>query len=134
MTVFRHVPEKDGVLACLLMIEMRAMEGKSFKQVLKELYREVGLYVVGRDNFRLTQAGKDKLIKQLEKNPPETLAGKKSGKNMSRLMGISLYWMDGSWLGIRFSGTEPVVRLYLEARSEAALKQAACCGTPVYYR
>jgi phosphoglucomutase len=127
LTVHRHVPEKDGPLACLLMAEMRAVEGKPFKAILKEMYREVGNFVVGRDNFRLSQQAKDQLAKTLEHSPPSQLGGAKVSKHIT-LDGHKFVLQDGSWLAVRFSGTEPVVRLYLEANSGKRLEQLRAAG------
>ena len=127
LTVHRHVPEKDGPLACLLMAEMRAVEGRPFKAVLEDLYKKVGRFVVGRNNFRLSQARKDALVKQLAKGPPDAVAGAKVAKHIT-LDGHKFVLADGSWLGIRFSGTEPVVRLYLEASTPKRLEELRKAG------
>lgn len=126
LTVHRHVPEKDGPLACLLMAEMRAVEGRPFKAVLADLYKKVGLFVVGRANFRLSEARKAALLRQLQKGAPDKVAGSKVVKHIT-LDGHKFVLADGGWLAVRFSGTEPVVRLYLEANSPkrlARLRQA----------
>jgi phosphomannomutase len=109
------------------MAEMRAVEGRPFKAVLKDLYKKVGLFVVGRAHFRLSEERKAALVKQLEAGAPELLAGAKVSKHIT-LDGHKFVLSDGSWLGIRFSGTEPVVRLYLEANSEKRLKQLREAG------
>jgi alpha-D-glucose phosphate-specific phosphoglucomutase len=127
LTVHGHVPEKDGPLACLLMAEMRAVEGRPFKAVLKELYKKVGTFVVGRSNFRLSEAGKDALVATLAKGAPESLAGSKVAQHIT-LDGHKFVLDDGSWLAVRFSGTEPVVRLYLEAKDKKRLEQLRMAG------
>lgn len=127
LTVHRHVPEKDGPLACLLMAELRAVEGKPFKAILADLYKKVGLFVVGRANFRLSEARKAALVKQLAKGAPDSVAGSKVVQHIT-LDGHKFVLADGSWLGIRFSGTEPVVRLYLEANSAKRLAQIKLAG------
>jgi phosphoglucomutase len=127
LTVHRHVPEKDGPLACLLMAEMRAVEGRPFKAVLKDLYKKVGTFTVGRSNFRLAEAAKDALVATLAKGAPDSLAGSKVAKHIT-LDGHKFVLEDGSWLAVRFSGTEPVVRLYLEARDKKRLEQLREAG------
>jgi phosphomannomutase len=127
LTVHGHVPEKDGPLACLLMAEMRAVEGRPFKAVLKELYKKVGTFVVGRSNFRLSEEGKNALVATLAKGAPESLAGSKVAQHIT-LDGHKFVLDDGSWLAVRFSGTEPVVRLYLEARDQKRLEQLRAAG------
>jgi alpha-D-glucose phosphate-specific phosphoglucomutase len=127
LTVHGHVPEKDGPLACLLMAEMRATERRPFKAILKELYSQVGNFVVGRDNFRLSESAKAALVKTLATNPPDKLAGSKVAKHVT-LDGHKFVLEDGAWLAVRFSGTEPVVRLYLEAGSSRRLEQLRAAG------
>ena len=127
LTVHGHVPEKDGPLACLLMAEMRAVEKRPFKAILKEMYKEVGNFVVGRNNFKLSEAGKESLVKRLESEPPTELAGSKVAKHIT-LDGHKFVLEDGAWLAVRFSGTEPVVRLYLEANSPKRLEQLRAAG------
>jgi phosphoglucomutase len=128
LTVHRHLPEKDGPLACLLMAEMRAVEGRPFRKVLKDLYKKTGLFVVGRGAFRLSEQRKSALAAELAKGAPSSVAGSKVEKHIT-LDGHKFVLADGSWLAIRFSGTEPVVRLYLEANSEKRLEQLRTAGT-----
>jgi phosphoglucomutase len=121
LTVHGHIPEKDGPLACLLMAEMRAVEGKPFKAILKQMYKELGTFVLGRNNFRLSEEGKESLKKRLENDPPKVFAGSQVEKHIT-LDGHKFVLADGSWIAIRFSGTEPVVRQYLEAGSKKRLE------------
>ncbi|HEX4582760.1 MAG TPA: phosphoglucomutase/phosphomannomutase family protein, partial [Acidobacteriaceae bacterium] len=79
-----------------------------------------------RENFRLTGEGKQKFTEKVKKDPME-LAGQKV-KQVVRTDGLKLIFGDGSWVCYRLSGTEPVVRVYTEARDEqesATLTQAA---------
>ncbi|HTB21750.1 MAG TPA: phosphoglucomutase/phosphomannomutase family protein [bacterium] len=127
LTVHRHLPEKDGPLACLLMAEMRAVEGRPFRKILKDLYKKTGLFVVGRGAYRLSEERKQALAAELAKGAPESVAGSKVEKHVT-LDGHKFVLADGAWLAIRFSGTEPVVRLYLEANSEKRLEQLRAAG------
>jgi len=127
LTVFGHVPEKDGVLACMLMAEMRAIEKRPFRAVLKQLYAEVGSFIPGRSNYRLQPARKEALVKQLAAKPPAAFAGSKVAQHIT-LDGHKFVLEDGSWLAVRFSGTEPVVRLYLEASSAMRVEQLRKAG------
>ena len=127
LTVHGHVPEKDGPLPCLLMAEMRAVEGRPFKAVLADLYKKVGTFVVGRSNFRLSEKAKEALVKNLAKGAPVSIAGSKVAKHIT-LDGHKFVLEDGSWLAVRFSGTEPVVRLYLEAKDKKRLEQLRAAG------
>jgi phosphoglucomutase len=119
LTIRHHVPEKDGVLAGLLMCEMVAKRGKSLGTQLKELFGKVGSYYPERQNFRLTEEGKTKFTTKLGSNPTE-FAGRKVSQ-IVRTDGLKLVLDDGSWVCYRVSGTEPVVRVYTEARSQEDL-------------
>lgn len=121
LTVRGHVPDKDGIIACLLVAEMVAVTGKSLRELLAELYSRVGEFYTCRENLRLDpdfEAGlPDKLA-----NPPSSFAGLAVSR-VIRLDGCKLILEDGSWVLFRKSGTEPVVRVYVEAGSVTAMKR-----------
>jgi alpha-D-glucose phosphate-specific phosphoglucomutase len=126
LTIRGHVPEKDGVLAGLLVAEMVAKRGKSLGVQLKELFGKVGSFYPVRENFHLTPEVKAAFTEKLKTDPTE-LTGRKVVK-VVRTDGLKLILEDGSWVCYRLSGTEPVVRAYTEARNEKdmeALKAAA---------
>jgi phosphomannomutase len=126
LTIRGHVPEKDGVLAGLLVAEMVATRGKSLGAQLKELFAKVGSYYPVRENFHLTAAAKSKFTEKMKADPTE-LSGRKV-VSVVRTDGLKLILDDGSWVCYRLSGTEPVVRAYTETRREQdkqALKAAA---------
>jgi len=126
LTIRGHVPEKDGVLAGLLMAEMVATRGKSLGVQLKELFGKVGSFYPVRENFRLTPEVKAAFTENMKADPTE-LGGRKVS-SVVRTDGLKLILDDGSWVCYRLSGTEPVVRAYSEARSEQdteVLKAAA---------
>lgn len=116
LTIRGHVPEKDGVIAGLLVAEMVANRGKSLGVQLRELFGKVGSYYPVRENFRLTEARKAAFTEKLKVDPKE-LSGRKV-VSVVRTDGLKLILDDGSWVCYRLSGTEPVVRAYTEARSE----------------
>jgi phosphomannomutase len=116
LTIRGHVPEKDGVLAGLLVAEMVAVRGKSLGVQLKELFAKVGSFYPIRENFRLTPQGMAAFTEKLKADPAE-LGGHKVSR-VVRTDGLKLILDDGSWVCFRLSGTEPVVRAYTEARSE----------------
>jgi alpha-D-glucose phosphate-specific phosphoglucomutase len=126
LTIRGHVPEKDGVLAGLLVAEMVAKRGKILGTQLKELFAKVGSFYPLRENFRLTVERKTAFTEKLKADPTEL-----SGRRVARIVrtdGLKLIFDDGSWVCYRLSGTEPVVRAYVEARSEQdteSLKAAA---------
>jgi phosphomannomutase len=126
LTIRHHVPEKDGVLAGLLMCEMVAKRGKSLGTQVKELFGKVGSYYPERQNFRLTDEAKTKFTTRLETNPAE-FAGRKVSQ-VVRLDGLKLVLDDGSWVCYRVSGTEPVVRAYTEARNQEDLAKLSAAA------
>jgi phosphoglucomutase len=116
LTIRGHVPEKDGVIAGLLVAEMVAARGKSLGVQLQELFAKVGSFYPVRENFRLTQERMAAFTEKLKADPTE-LSGRKVA-SIVRTDGLKLILDDGSWVCYRLSGTEPVVRAYSEARSE----------------
>lgn len=120
LTVRGHVPDKDGIIACLLVAEMVAVTGKSLKALLADLYARVGEFYTCRENLRLSpdlEAGSAEKLA----NPPARFAGQ-TVSSVVRIDGCKLILSDGSWVLFRKSGTEPVVRVYAEAGSIAALQ------------
>ncbi len=126
LSIRKHVPEKDGVLAGLLCCEMVARSGASLGAQLKQVFAKVGSYFPLRENFRLTPEVKQKFTEKLRSDPSE-FHGIKVAQAV-RTDGLKLVLADGSWVCYRLSGTEPVVRVYSEAgslESLAKLSQAA---------
>jgi phosphoglucomutase len=119
LSVKGHVPEKDGVLACLLMAEMAAYERRSFGAVLKEIYREAGTVLSDRINLRVTPQRKDELLKQFAAGLT-TFGGRSVTETVTK-DGYKFLLGDGCWVAFRASGTEPVFRCYLEARTPKQL-------------
>lgn len=126
LTIRGHVPEKDGVIAGLLVAEMVARRGKSLRTQLDELFAKVGSFYPVRENFHLTEQAKASFTKKLKADPSE-LSGRKV-VGVVRTDGLKLVLEDGSWVCYRLSGTEPVVRAYTESRKAAdmaSLSEAA---------
>lgn len=116
LTVEGHVPEKDGILADLLVAEMCGATGKTIAELSAELDREVGPFRSARIDVPLTPGEKERLA-ALRESPPERV-GSARVESVNRLDGIKLILAGGSWILIRESGTEPLARVYVEARSE----------------
>jgi phosphoglucomutase len=121
LSIRHHVPEKDGILAGLLCCEMVARRGKTLQEQLRELFGKVGSYYPRRENFRLTPQVKQKFTEQLQAEPREFFGSKVA--QVVRTDGLKLVLDDGSWVCYRLSGTEPVVRVYAEARSAEGLQK-----------
>ncbi len=121
LSICGHVPEKDGILACLLVAEMAAVEKCSLRELLADLYRRVGEIYTRRINIRLSPELEEALPEKLQ-NPPQQIGGRKITE-IIRIDGNKFLFEDGSWMLFRKSGTEPVVRLYGEAGDSATLAE-----------
>ena len=126
LSIRHHVPEKDGILAGLLCCEMVARRGKSLGRQLQELFVNVGSFYPQRENFRLTPEVMEKFTGKLQTEPREFFGQKV--KEIARTDGMKLVFADGSWVCYRLSGTEPVVRVYSEATSEAGLEKLSAAA------
>ena len=114
MSIRGHVPEKDGILACLLVTEMVAVRRASIAKQLRALFKRVGReYWPLRTNLRLTENVKSKTVARL-KSDYSTFLGRRI-KQMDRIDGLKMEFDDGSWVLLRLSGTEPLMRVYTEA-------------------
>jgi phosphoglucomutase len=126
LSIRHHVPEKDGVLAGLLCCEAVARRGKSLGDQLKTISNQVGSFFPQRENFRLTPEVKTKFTEKLKSDPREFCGHTVS--EVVRKDGLKLVFSDGSWVCYRLSGTEPVVRVYSEARSETELEKLSAAA------
>jgi phosphomannomutase len=125
LSIIGHIPEKDGVLADMLVAEAIAYEGKPLSQLVQEAIAEAdGPLYNNRLDLHLTEAHKVAVINSYTQNPPSEVAGIKV-KEVGRKDGIKLYLEEGSWVLLRPSGTEPLVRVYMETNSPEKLSQIA---------
>lgn len=113
LSIQGHVPEKDGILACLLVAEMVARSGKSLTTLSADLWKRVGQIFTKREDLKIAE-GMRECLDKVKNNPPESLAGQ-SVREVKTLDGCKLLLEDGSWFLFRPSGTEPLVRCYGEA-------------------
>lgn len=121
LSVRGHIPEKDGIVADLVLTEMVARTGRTPRDILNEIEGRVGRFLATRIDVRLSDASKAELMRRLREETPETLAGQKV-VSVNRADGVKMVREDRSWLLVRASGTEPLVRCYVEARSEAGVE------------
>jgi phosphoglucomutase len=126
MSMRRHVPEKDGILACLLVAEMVARTGKKLNQLVEEMYAEFGYYYSKRIDLKLTPQLKESLASKLA-NPPKQIDGLEV-REVNTTDGVKLIFDKQTWLLFRLSGTEPVARVYAEACSPKDLKHVLDAG------
>jgi len=110
-----HVPEKDGILAGLLAAEMVAVRRRPLRAQIQDLFRKVGPLVSRRLDYHMEPAVRDRFLRRLEEIPSRF-----AGHPVARLDttdGRKMIFANGSWILFRPSGTEPLVRCYLEART-----------------
>jgi phosphoglucomutase len=113
----KHLPERDGLLACLLVAEMMAVEGKTLVELAHDLASRVGSYAFRRTQIPLSDRTREIYERRLEQE-----WGSLDGLEVvavDRRDGLKLVFEGGSWILIRLSGTEPKIRLYAEGRSSA---------------
>jgi phosphomannomutase len=122
LTIKGHIPEKDGVLADLLITEMVAMTGKAPTQILREIYNEVGAVVSTRVDIHLEEPKKSELMNSLRNQPPVEFAGRKVNEVIT-IDGVKLMLEGSAWVLIRPSGTEPLIRCYMEASDASGLAE-----------
>jgi alpha-D-glucose phosphate-specific phosphoglucomutase len=124
LTIRGHVPEKDGILACLLVAEMIAARQATLGEQLRDLFRRVGAeFWPIRVNLHLAEEVQARLAERLRQDFKE-FAGRKVART-DRTDGLKLIFDDDSWVLMRPSGTEPVVRIYTESGSPAASQKLA---------
>lgn len=121
LSIKGHVPEKDGILACLLVAEMVATAGAALRELLEDLFSMVGPLYSRRVGIPLTSELRRVLPERLGAHPKE-LAGRRV-EEVVAIDGTKFILSDGSWLLFRPSGTEPLVRLYVEAESQTLLDE-----------
>jgi phosphomannomutase len=111
-----HVPERDAILAGLYFLDFMAKTKKTPSQLLDYLYSKVGPHYYDRRDFHISAAKRRTILRRLSSNPPSNIAGSRVAK-VDAIDGFRFFLSDESWLLIRFSGTELLVRLYAEAES-----------------
>ncbi|KAM3090120.1 phosphoglucomutase/phosphomannomutase family protein [Phormidesmis sp. 146-35] len=123
LSIIGHIPEKDGVLADMLVAEAIAYEGKPLSQLVAEAIAEAGGPLYNhRLDMHLTNDHKTAVLESFTKNPPSSIAGI-GVKEVGRKDGIKLYLEEGSWVLLRPSGTEPLIRVYMETTSPEKMTQ-----------
>ena len=120
LSVVGHIPEKDGILADLLMAEMVAKEGVTLKQALAQVAQQTGEYRTQRVDLHVDEARKSELMRRFREEPPASLNGLRVVSTNS-IDGVKLLLEEEAWVLVRPSGTEPLIRCYIEAHDEEVL-------------
>jgi phosphomannomutase len=117
-----HVSERDGILASLYFLDLMIKTGKTPSELIDYLYRKVGPHYYDRADVEFPEGERQAIIDRLQSNPPESIDGVKVIKR-DTADGFRYILADNTWLLIRFSGTEPVLRVYAESNSPARVKK-----------
>jgi alpha-D-glucose phosphate-specific phosphoglucomutase len=113
-----HIPERDGILAGLMLLEVLATEKKPLAKLLAELTKEFGPHCYARLDTAFPIEKRISLMEFCKLNPPAKLL-KSPLKDVKTFDGVKFVAEDGSWLMLRSSGTEPILRIYAEAKTDA---------------
>jgi phosphomannomutase len=113
-----HVPERDGILSGLMLLEMLAYEKKPLAKLLERLEKEYGPHRYARIDAHFPLEKRAALMDYCKANPPAKLLNSPL-KEVKSFDGVKFVAEDGSWLMLRGSGTEPILRIYAEAKSDA---------------
>ena len=125
-----HIPERDGILMGLLLLEAMAMSDKGLAELLSETMDEIGHFCYRRIDLPIENQAREDLISKLVSGGITAIAGRKVDRENFR-DGFKFIFADGSWLLIRPSGTEPVLRLYCEASEPSAVEELLAAGREI---
>ncbi len=126
-----HIPEGDGVLMALLLVEMVAATKATLAELVDDLLKEVGPSHYARNDLRLSHpVSKTKMVERLVREAPASVGGIKLS-SVNSLDGVKYLFDDDSWLLIRPSGTEPVLRIYAEARQPEMVEALLAHGRTI---
>ena len=116
-----HLPERDGILSGLMLLEMMVMTGKSVSGLLDDLYEKVGPHHYDRIDLTFGPTRRAEVEERIRANPPTALGGR-TVEEIDTRDGVRFVLEGGGWALIRFSGTEPLLRLYAEAESPKSVR------------
>jgi phosphomannomutase len=134
MSIQGHIPEGDGILMGLLLLEVMADSGLPLHELVEDLLADVGPAQYARKDLKLTHpVAKQTMVRSLVDGAPADIAGV-ALQDVQTTDGVKYYLEDGSWLLIRPSGTEPVLRVYAEAPSNERVKALLTFGEEVAAR
>lgn len=117
VAVSNHIPDKDGLLACLLAVDMLAVEGKSLKQLKKDFYKKYKKLFDQKVSIPKTETEINRIMERLDIKPPLSI-NKTSVWRIDSTDGFKFILKGGSWLAIRPSSTERLIRMYAESQDE----------------
>ena len=124
LSIRGHIPEKDGILACLLVAEMTAARSAPLGEQIRETFRRLGReFWPLRQNLHVSEEEKARALAKIDAGA--STVAKRKVASVDRTDGAKFIFEDGAWMLCRMSGTEPLLRLYTEAGSAAAAARLA---------
>jgi phosphomannomutase len=131
MSIHGHIPEGDGVLMGLLLLEVMADAHLPLHELVNDLLAKYGPAQYARTDMKLSRpVAKAELARELVETAPDAVSGV-AVEEVRTSDGIKYYLADGSWLLIRPSGTEPVLRVYAEAPNDERVKALLSFGEKI---
>jgi len=125
-----HVPERDGILAGLFLLDLMVKTGKKPSELLATVFDKVGGHYYDRIDSRFDADAKSGILERVGKAMPETIGGLKVIDKIT-IDGNQFIMEDGGWLLIRFSGTEPIIRVYCETTHEDKVQAILADGMKI---
>ena len=122
-----HIPERDGLLSGLFLLDMVTQLGRSPSQLVDYLFEKVGPHYYDRNDYTFPAEQRQEIVNRIERARPASVDGAKV-VDVVTIDGYKYMLADGSWLLIRFSGTEPVIRIYTETDSPDRVKRILAEG------
>ena len=128
-----HIPERDGIAAGLMLLEMLAVERTSLNKLVAHLEKQFGPHRYGRIDAHFPLEKRAALMEFLKTNPPASLL-RSPLADVKSFDGVKFISQDGSWLMLRGSGTEPILRIYAESQSDGNVKKLLRLGAELTTR
>lgn len=131
IAVCKHVYERDGLLSGLMLLEIMTHHQKTLSELVQDLHKEMGPHFYMRNDLHLSESNINRVRDWIQNNADPKTIGKFKVKRVDRTDGLKFYFEDESWLLIRASGTEPLLRLYVESPSQKQVQEIMSAGKTV---
>jgi len=125
-----HIPERDGILSGLYFLDFMIKTGKNPSELLDYLYSKVGPHYYQRVDIKFPEGKRQVITNRIKRNLPESIDGVRVAK-LDTTDGFRIILADTTWLLIRFSGTEPVLRIYTESNTLSRVEKLLELGKEI---
>jgi phosphomannomutase len=122
-----HIPERDAIVAGLFIADLTVKMGKPLSEVIRYLNENFGPSFYHRNDYHFPEDQRQAIMQRLEANPPKELDGT-AVTSINRADGFKYNLADNTWLMVRFSGTEPLLRIYTETNSQERVQRMLAIG------